>query len=92
MAEYGNKLDVRGQHFQLLAFGSGRRGCPGTSLALFVIQAALAAMIQCFDWKVDNGNVDMDEGPGLTLPRAHPLICVPVIRLDPFPSNGTSHL
>ncbi|XVE61226.1 hypothetical protein DITRI_Ditri06bG0022500 [Diplodiscus trichospermus] len=82
------QLDVRGQHFHLLPFGSGRRSCPGTSLALQVVQTSLAAMIQCFDWKVDGGNgkVDMKEGPGLTLPRAHPLICIPVPRLNPFPS------
>ncbi|CAL5356690.1 hypothetical protein CsSME_00046012 [Camellia sinensis var. sinensis] len=83
-----SQLDVRGQHFHLLPFGSGRRGCPGTSLALQVVQTSLAAMIQCFEWKVGNGGngtVDMEEGPGLTLPRAHPLVCVPVARLSPFP-------
>lgn len=87
-----SQLDVRGQHFHLLPFGSGRRGCPGTSLALQVVQTSLAAMIQCFEWKVggegNNGTsvVDMEEGVGLTLPRAHPLVCVPLVRLNPFPS------
>ncbi|KAL6145291.1 PREDICTED: cytochrome P450 93A3-like [Fragaria vesca subsp. vesca] len=81
-----SQLDVRGQHFHLLPFGSGRRGCPGTSLALQVVQTTLAAMIQCFEWKVPSGSVDMEEGLGLTLPRAHPLVCVPVARLSPFPS------
>ncbi|WCJ33955.1 Cytochrome P450 93A3 [Euphorbia peplus] len=80
-----SQMDVRGQHFHLLPFGSGRRGCPGTSLALLMIQTTVGAMIQCFDWKV-NGRVDMEEGIGLTLPRANPLICVPVTRLDPFPA------
>ena len=80
-----SQLDVRGQHFHFLPFGSGRRGCPGTTLALQMVQTGLAAMIQCFDWKV-NGTVDMQEGTGITLPRAHPLICVPVARLSPFPS------
>lgn len=80
-----SQLDVRGQHFHFLPFGSGRRGCPGTTLALQMVQTGLAAMIQCFDWKV-NGTVDMQEGTGITLPRAHPLICVPVARLNPFPS------
>ncbi|KAK7285533.1 hypothetical protein RJT34_20307 [Clitoria ternatea] len=77
------RLDVRGQHFHLIPFGSGRRGCPGTSLALQVVQTNLAAMIQCFEWKVNGGNgtIDMQEKPGLTLSRAHPLICVPVPRL-----------
>ena len=83
-----SQLDVRGQHFHLIPFGSGRRGCPGTSLALQVVQTNLAAMIQCFEWKVSGGNetVDMEEKPGLTLSRAHPLICVPVPWLNPFPS------
>lgn len=88
-SEYGSgksNLDVRGQHFQLLPFGSGRRGCPGISLALQVVQTSLAAMVQCFEWKVDGDSVDMEEGPGLTLPRAHPLVSTPIPRLNPFPS------
>ncbi|XP_059311106.1 3,9-dihydroxypterocarpan 6A-monooxygenase-like [Lycium ferocissimum] len=87
--ERGHQLDVRGQHYQFLPFGSGRRSCPGTSLALQVVQTSLAVMIQCFEWKVSggvNGKVDMAEGTGLTLPRAHPLLCIPVARLNPFPS------
>ncbi|KAK6149195.1 hypothetical protein DH2020_016720 [Rehmannia glutinosa] len=81
------QLDVRGQHFHLLPFGSGRRGCPGTSLALQVVQTTLAALIQCFEWRFEgeNGSVDMEEGPGLTLPRAHPLICYPMARINPIP-------
>ncbi|KAK4404923.1 cytochrome [Sesamum angolense] len=69
LSEDGNgkgQLDVRGQHYHFLPFGSGRRGCPGTSLALLVVQTTLAAMIQCFEWKVE-GSVDMEEGPGLEL-------------------------
>ncbi|KAK7392829.1 hypothetical protein VNO78_21277 [Psophocarpus tetragonolobus] len=86
------QVDVRGQHYQLLPFGSGRRGCPGTSLALKVAHTTLAAMIQCFEWKVgeeedDGGNcgrVDMKEGPAFILSRAQPLICVPKPRLMPL--------
>ncbi|KAI3750208.1 hypothetical protein L2E82_20837 [Cichorium intybus] len=84
-----NQLDVRGQHFQLLPFGSGRRMCPGTSLGLMVVYVTLGRMVQCFDWKAGkDGNlttVDMEEGIGITLPRANPLVCVPVARLDPLP-------
>ncbi|OMP09556.1 Cytochrome P450 [Corchorus olitorius] len=45
------------------------------------LPTTLAAMIQCFDWKVANGGVvDMAERPGLTTPRAQDLVCVPVAR------------
>ncbi|KAJ1377810.1 Cytochrome P450 [Sesbania bispinosa] len=50
---------------------------------IMIIPTTLAAMIQCFDWKV-NGTVDMEEGPGMALPRAHPLLCIPVARVLPF--------
>ena len=84
ISEEKNQLDLRGQHFHLLPFGSGRRGCPGTSPALQVVQTTLATLIQCFKWKAngEERTVDMEEGPRLTLPRAHPLISVPVTRLS----------
>ncbi|XP_058071379.1 cytochrome P450 93A3-like [Magnolia sinica] len=90
-SDRSHHVDVRGQHFHFLPFGSGQRGCPGTSLALQVVQTTLASMIQCFDWTVgiggESATVDMTEGPGLTLPRAHPLVCVPVARSNPVPLN-----
>nr|XP_010918275.1 cytochrome P450 93A2 [Elaeis guineensis] len=84
-------IDFRGQHFELVPFGSGRRVCPGISLALQVIQLTLAALVQCFHWKVGgkeeemSGGLDMKEGIGMVILRAQPLVCVPVARLDPFP-------
>ncbi|KAI3733035.1 hypothetical protein L1987_64250 [Smallanthus sonchifolius] len=42
------QMDVRGQHYELLPFGSGRRMCPGTSFGLQMIHATFGAMIQCF--------------------------------------------
>ncbi|CAN1818371.1 Cytochrome P450 93A3 [Linum perenne] len=79
-------MEVKGQHFELLPFGSGRRGCPGITLALQMVHTSLAVMVQCFDWKVESDKgIDMEEGVGLALPRANPLVCVPVARLHPFP-------
>ncbi|CAJ1967485.1 unnamed protein product [Sphenostylis stenocarpa] len=81
------QVDLRGQHYQLLPFGSGRRGCPGTSLALKVVHTTLAAMIQCFEWKGEEnneeycGSVDMKEGPSFILSRAQSMICIPKQRL-----------
>ncbi|XP_031255498.1 licodione synthase-like [Pistacia vera] len=85
-------IDVKGFNYQLLPFGTGRRGCPGINLAMQELPTTLEAMIQCFNWKVVNpegvemkGNdlVDMSERPGLTAPRAHDLVCVPVARCSP---------
>ncbi|CAN1303642.1 3,9-dihydroxypterocarpan 6A-monooxygenase [Linum perenne] len=83
-------IDGKGSHVEMLPFGSGKRGCPGTTLALHMVQTTLAVMVQCFEWKVD-GDVDMEEGVGLTLPRANPLVCVPVARLHPFPTVGLDY-
>ncbi|KAK9170158.1 hypothetical protein Syun_002298 [Stephania yunnanensis] len=84
-----SKVDVRGQHFHFLPFGSGRRGCTGTTLALQVVQTTLATLIQCFDFKImgddTNAKVDMKEGEGVTLPRAHPLNFTPVPRIHLLP-------
>ncbi|RZB57154.1 Cytochrome P450 93A3 [Glycine soja] len=69
------QVGVRVQHYQLLPFGSGRRGCPGALLALKVAHTTLAAMIQCFELKAEEkegyyGCVDMEEGPSFILSRA----------------------
>ncbi|KAK1268256.1 Cytochrome P450 93A2 [Acorus gramineus] len=68
-------------------FGGGRRGCPGASLGLDVLHMTLASLVQCFEWEVVGGRVDMEEGVGLTLPRENPLVCLPRVRLNPFPYN-----
>ncbi|KAF7835992.1 beta-amyrin 24-hydroxylase [Senna tora] len=84
-----NNLDVRGQHYQLLPFGSGRRGCPGASLTTIVIQTAVACMIQCFDWNVvncreKNSEIEMSEKDGLVMYLAKPLLCKPIAHFVPF--------
>ncbi|PIA26879.1 hypothetical protein AQUCO_08600030v1, partial [Aquilegia coerulea] len=89
-----NLVDVRGQHFNFLPFGTGRRGCPGMQLAVRLVPTIMGLLIQCFDWKLacrDSDSrvtpklVDMTERPGLTVPKAHPLMVVPCTRLNPFP-------
>ncbi|KAG6533854.1 cytochrome P450 93A3-like [Zingiber officinale] len=85
--EEGRKtVDFRGQHFELIPFGSGRRACPGSFLALQLLQSALGMMIQCFDWGADGGEtVDMAEGLGMTLARGRALLCTLAPRLNPLP-------
>jgi cytochrome P450 family 93 subfamily A len=82
-----NDVDVRGQHFHLLPFGTGKRLCPGISLGQLVVTNAFAALVQCFEWPSAEGSVDMTEAPGITLTRAEPLFMSPNPRLDKLLSS-----
>ncbi|CAK9159320.1 unnamed protein product [Ilex paraguariensis] len=75
--------DVKGQRFDYVPFGGGRRGCPGSGLAAAVMHVTLAAVVQCFHWKLKSGDkVDMEEGAGFSAALAHPLVCYPTVRVN----------
>ncbi|XP_024534554.1 cytochrome P450 71A1-like [Selaginella moellendorffii] len=74
-------MDVRGQSFEYLPFGSGRRGCPGVTLGMTTVMFILANLIHVFDWKLASGEeMDMTEAFGVTVPRASPFKLVPSSR------------
>ena len=65
-------IDVKGQNFELIPFGSGRRGCPGMALALEVVGLTLAQLFHCFDWRLEcrdgvQQELNMTEAFGLTM-------------------------
>ncbi|KAF3540808.1 hypothetical protein F2Q69_00018496 [Brassica cretica] len=64
---------------KMVSFGAGRRSCPGEKMVFRFVPLVLAAVIQSFELKV-KGRVKMSEGSGSSLPRATPLVCVPVAR------------
>jgi len=76
----GSKIDVKGQDFELLPFGSGRRMCPGYSLGLKVIHLSLANLLHGFAWRLPDGmakeELSMEEIFGMTTPRKFPLEAV----------------
>lgn len=78
----GSGIDARGQHFQLLPFGSGRRMCPGQPLAHRMVHLMVAALIRNFEWKLPEGmkpeDIDMDEKFGLAVQKAVPLKAIPI--------------
>ncbi|XP_022762799.1 cytochrome P450 CYP82D47-like [Durio zibethinus] len=67
-------LDVRGQNFEFIPFGSGRRVCPGITFALQFLHLALARLLHGFEWgTLSDKAIDMSESPGITVPKATPL-------------------
>ncbi|KAF8016908.1 hypothetical protein BT93_H2188 [Corymbia citriodora subsp. variegata] len=65
-----SSVDFKGQDFELIPFGAGRRGCPGTSLAMATNELVLANLVDKFDWALPEGlkaeDLDMTECTGLT--------------------------
>ncbi|OWM71911.1 hypothetical protein CDL15_Pgr017794 [Punica granatum] len=78
----GLDIDVKGQNFELLPFGGGRRICPALPLASRMIHLMLGSLLNSFDWKLEDGispdTMDMGENYGLTLRRAQSLLAVPL--------------
>ncbi|KAJ8770763.1 hypothetical protein K2173_021410 [Erythroxylum novogranatense] len=63
-----------GESHKLMPFGLGRRSCPGSGLAQRVVGLTLATLVQCFDWRrVDDTEIDMTEGKGITMHKIKPL-------------------
>ncbi|KAK6938742.1 Cytochrome P450 [Dillenia turbinata] len=67
-------IDIRGQHFELIPFGSGRRVCPGITFAIQVFQYTLATFLHGFNIKTpSNEPVDMSESFAVTNLKTSPL-------------------
>uniref|UniRef100_A0A0E0NYX5 trimethyltridecatetraene synthase n=1 Tax=Oryza rufipogon TaxID=4529 RepID=A0A0E0NYX5_ORYRU len=87
-------LDVRGQHYELLPFGSGRRVCPATNLAMKMVALGVASLVQGFAWRLPDGvaaeDVSMEELVGLSTRRKVPLVAVAEPRLPAHLYAGTA--
>ncbi|XP_010513554.1 PREDICTED: cytochrome P450 81D11-like [Camelina sativa] len=71
------RFEKEGESHKLMAFGLGRRACPGYVLAQRLVSLTLGCLIQCFEWeKIGKEKVDMTEGGGLTMPKARPLVAM----------------
>ncbi|XP_050378360.1 cytochrome P450 CYP736A12-like [Argentina anserina] len=80
-----NNIDLKGHDFQLIPFGSGRRGCPGMQLGLTIVKLVLAQLVHSFNWELPNGllpqDLDMSEDFGLAMSKAKHLLAKPTYRL-----------
>ncbi|KAK4479379.1 hypothetical protein RD792_014891 [Penstemon davidsonii] len=75
-----SEIDFRGQHFEFLPFGAGRRGCPAINFAVPLVELALANLLFSFDWELPNGiyaeDLDMEEEVGIAMDKKIPLLCI----------------
>lgn len=74
--------DFKGQDFELIPFGAGRRICPGLPLANKMVHLMLASLVHCFHWRLADEmkpeDINMSETFGITLHRSEPLRAIPI--------------
>ncbi|KAE8724532.1 Cytochrome P450 71B35 [Hibiscus syriacus] len=79
-----NTTDFKGQNFELLPFGGGRRVCPGIYMGTVTSELFLANLLYCFDWCLPDGmteadiNMEEQDGQCVTLAKKTPLLLVPL--------------
>lgn len=71
-------VNYRGNHFEFIPFGSGRRICPGMAHGVVGVEIVLANLLYSFDWEMTKGmkekDLDMEERYGVSISRNNPLI------------------
>lgn len=77
----GTNYDYKGQHYELIPFGAGRRMCAGVPLAHRVLHLVLGSLLHKFDWEFD-GNVtretiDTRDKLGIVTRKYESLLAVP---------------
>ncbi|XP_028765119.1 cytochrome P450 71A1-like [Neltuma alba] len=82
------EIDFKGQDFEYIPFGSGRRICPGMAFGLASIDYQLANLLYWFDWWLPSSacDVDMGETFGLVVKKTMPLYLQPKPYLLPMQS------
>ncbi|CAL9095251.1 unnamed protein product [Musa acuminata var. zebrina] len=80
-----SSIDFKGQDFELIPFGAGRRGCPAITFGTASVEIALAQLLHSFDWELPTGvtteDMDMTEVFGITMHRIEELVAVAKPRL-----------
>ncbi|RVW48191.1 Cytochrome P450 76A2 [Vitis vinifera] len=74
-------IDYKGQHFELIPFGAGRRMCAGVPLAHRMVHLVLGSLVYHFDWQLDSSitleTMDMRENLAMVMRKLEPLKALP---------------
>ena len=77
--------DFRGQDFEFIPFGAGRRICPGMLMAIASLDLILANLLRSFDWELPPGmrkeDIDTEVLPGITQHKKNPLYVLAKFRV-----------
>ncbi|XP_021749803.1 cytochrome P450 71A22-like [Chenopodium quinoa] len=74
-----SSVDFRGQDFEFIPFGAGRRSCPGISFGIVDAELVLATLAYEFDWKLREGYAfNLFEGLGVTIRKRDPIVVIPI--------------
>ncbi|KAF5182040.1 Cytochrome p450 [Thalictrum thalictroides] len=75
-----SNIDFKGQHYQLLPFGAGRRMCVALMLGQRMLYFSIASLVHTFEWALEDGvtpeTMDMRDMFGSVLRKAEPLKAV----------------
>ncbi|KAG7560090.1 Cytochrome P450 [Arabidopsis thaliana x Arabidopsis arenosa] len=74
-------VDFRGQDFELIPFGAGRRICPAISFAVALNEEVLANLVHRFDWRLPDESTEdqtsvVAESTGVAIHRMFPLYAI----------------
>ncbi|XP_076947555.1 6,7,8-trihydroxycoumarin synthase-like [Bidens hawaiensis] len=73
----GCDIDFKGNDFELIPFGAGRRICPGMSVGVVIVELLLANLLYWFDWGLPDGttkeDIDFDAMSGITMHKRNEL-------------------